>query len=186
MTPLPAMKNVVDYAHSQHRSNFADLYLCSKAKFFIGCTSGLFFVPVLFKTPILSVNVYPVSPIHMFPNTLTIFARVYSEEEARFLSLREVLDEPTLCYRHSDKEYRDAGLRIVENTPGEILCATQEVLELVSNDLNFTRWTPEQQLFQTRLRETLSCSQYVKEYGDTMFYPNAICRIGSRYLQENW
>lgn len=187
MKPLPSMRNVVDYAHSPYRSSFADLYLSTGARFFIGCTSGLRVLPVFFETPIVNVNIYPLSPLDMSEKSLTIFKHVYSVKEGRNFTLREILEEPTLYFRFHDVEYCDAGLRIVENTPIEILCAVQEMLGFLSKDPEFTTWTPEQNLFQTRIREVLArLRQRGLGDADTRVYPDAICRIGSTYYQENW
>ena len=187
MKPLSSMSGTVDYAHSKYRSSFADLYLCSRARFFIGCTSGLRNIVALFEKPMLDLNVYPLSPLDVSPKSLTIFKRVYSENEERYISLREMLEDPTLYFRFRDAEYRDAGLRIVENTPLEILRAVQEMLGFLSEDPEFTVWTPEQHLFLTRIGEVLVSLQR-RGMGDevSQFYPGAVCRIGSSYYHENW
>jgi putative glycosyltransferase (TIGR04372 family) len=187
MKHLPSMRNVIDYAHSRHHSSFADIFLCSRARFFIGCTSGLRFIPAMLETPILDINIYPLSPIDISKKSITIFKRVYSDKEERYLTLQEILDDKDLCFRFSDAEYKDAGLAVVENTSMEILCAAQEMLGFLSMDPEFTMWTPQQRQFLARTREVLHRS-HKRGLGDaaSQFYPDAICRIGSAYCQENW
>ena len=48
MRPLPKEKGIVDYALSNAKSEFMDLFLCSTCKFFIGTNSGLGLVPPIF------------------------------------------------------------------------------------------------------------------------------------------
>ena len=187
MKRLPPMTHVIDYAHSEYRSGFADLYLCSRARFFIGCISGLHVVAQLFNTPLLNVNMYPISCMDISARTLIIFKRVYDEKKRRYIHLRELVEDPTSYHRLTDGEYRDGGLRIVENTPTEILSAVQEMLRLLSEDPGFAMWAPEQHLFQTRIRDVLvSRRQQGLGHGDTIFYPDGICRIGLSYYRDNW
>lgn len=186
MSRLPQMAKVIDYSHSQYKSGFGDLYLCHKARFFLGCLSGLKLCAMLFGKPILRVNHYPLSPEDIFPNSLNIFKKVYSEKHSRFLSLKEILNDPTLCYRHTDEEYKMAGLKIVENSPGEILDSTLEILDILADNSKLNNTSSEQHFFQNNLKKILKNSSYAAGYGNTMFYPDAMCRIASKFFHENW
>ncbi len=182
MPPLPQVDRVVDYAHSPHRSPFADIFLSSKAKFFIGSQSGLRVLPMMLGTPLLNLNYYPLSLDDIQPSNLTIFKRVFSEKKGDFLTLREIMADPMLCHRQTDEEYRNAGLSIRENTPEEVLAATCEYLDL----LKFDAWTPEQRCFQEELRGSLRRSAHAKGYGNTAFNSEGFCRIAQSYLREHW
>ena len=52
--------NVIDYANSQYRSDFMDIYLTSKCEFFISSGGGLDGVAVIFDKPILYINYVPI------------------------------------------------------------------------------------------------------------------------------
>ena len=56
MTPLPQMDNVLDYAHSQAKSDWMDVFLCGRCRFFIGLASGLSQVAARFGVPCVYVN----------------------------------------------------------------------------------------------------------------------------------
>ena len=58
MSKLPKMTRVIDYANSSIKNNRTDIILCSKCKFFIGTSSGLYTVAKAFGRPILQTN-YP-------------------------------------------------------------------------------------------------------------------------------
>ncbi|NQU38478.1 MAG: TIGR04372 family glycosyltransferase [Lentisphaerae bacterium] len=185
MTPMPERAHLIDYARSRHRSGFADLYLCSTARVFIGCHSGLRTLPSLFNTPTVSVNVWPLSPLDFHERHLTIFSTVFSKPLGRPLALEEVLSDPSFCYRSTDTEYEASDWRIQENTAEDILEAVREMLGIVDRGhYGVEHWSPEQVEFQAQLQTALRTSPFVRTYGDTMFYPDALCRTGSSYLRR--
>ncbi len=51
MKPLPQRERLIDYAHSQARTNLLDMYLFSQCRFFIGTSSGPILIPQIFGTP---------------------------------------------------------------------------------------------------------------------------------------
>ena len=63
MTRLPAMEGVYDYTHSPRKSAELDILLPAAAQVHVGCSSGLSLVPLLFGTPCLFLNWYPVMPL---------------------------------------------------------------------------------------------------------------------------
>ena len=56
MTPLPPMPRVVDYAHAIERVDWMDVYLWSRARFFVGTQSGGSEPPKVFDTPTIRTN----------------------------------------------------------------------------------------------------------------------------------
>ena len=61
MTPLPPMDNVVDYALSDTKSDWMDVFLWSRSRFHIGTISGAGMVPVAFGVPVVATNTFPVT-----------------------------------------------------------------------------------------------------------------------------
>lgn len=47
---------IIDYA-TKYRSDFADIYLSAKCKFFVGCSAGILCVPYIFHVPVIQANV---------------------------------------------------------------------------------------------------------------------------------
>jgi len=185
MRPIPDVKNFVDYAHSGYKCDFGDLYLSSKAKFAIVNNSGYRALPQLFGVPLLTVNQYPVTPMDIYDRSLIIYKKVFCQAVGRQLSLREILSDDKLCHFNTDNEYEKAGLRIEENSPREILDAVVEMLKLVDNN-SWDEWDDWQKGFQREIQICLKDSDHLYGYGKTMFYPDGFCRIGSKYVRENW
>lgn len=63
--PLPDTGNprIVDYS-TKFRSDFMDVYLCAKCRFFIGCASGPDVLPTAFNVPVLSAGHFPYNHSH--------------------------------------------------------------------------------------------------------------------------
>ena len=56
MSNLPKMKNVIDYANENIKSELMDIFLAAKSKFCVGTDSGYFRIPRFFGVPVLLTN----------------------------------------------------------------------------------------------------------------------------------
>lgn len=180
MTPIKNRLNVIDYAHSEYRSSFADLFLISKCLFFIGCQSGLRTLPQLFRKPILTVNAYPISPLDFYPEHLIIFKKVLNIQSMKYLNFEEIMSDPLYCFHDTDKDYTKAGIKIVENDPEEILEAMREIFKLIRD--GFPSYTIEQKKSEFFIQDKLAHNDKINN--KTNFYPSALCRIGQAYLKQ--
>jgi len=185
MKKMPKMENVIDYAHSKYRSDFADICLSGKARFAIVNNSGYRCLPQLFGVPLLNVNVYPVTPMDCYQKSLIIFKKVYSTTSGKNLKLKEVLKTPMVGYYNTDEEYKNAGLKICQNSEDEILDAVKEMVQIGSDD-TWEELSDEQILFQSEIKKSLKESPYFNDVRTHIFYPDGFCRIGSNYMRENW
>jgi len=118
MIPLPRIARVIDYPHTAFKSELMDLYLISECRFYLGVNSGPLDIAWLFQKPVLLTNLTEWTM--SFPKRkgdLAIIKHIFSRSRNRFLSLREILEEPFEC-----QSIRDAGgdYVMVENTPDEI------------------------------------------------------------------
>lgn len=119
---------IVDYA-TKYRTDFMDIYLCSKCYFFISPGIGLDAVPALFRKPILYANFIPFEQIHSWgSNYLFIPRKLWITSEKRFMAFREILESGAGRFT-STKQYEKMGIEIIENTPEEIASVTIEMDE---------------------------------------------------------
>src|SRR5205085_9657302 len=56
MRQLPKLRGVIDYAHSKHKSERMDVFLCGGCRFFVGVASGLCHIPTTFGIPCVLTN----------------------------------------------------------------------------------------------------------------------------------
>jgi len=126
MTPLPKIERVIDYAHTQYKSELMDMYLLSQCRFYVGTNSGPFDVVTLFSKPMVLVNTIEWSlALPAKRGDLAIIKHTFSRSRNRYLSIKEILEEPFSCqvFRPPSDEYIK-----VENTSEEIRDVIEEFL----------------------------------------------------------
>tara|TARA_B100000427_G_C15493466_1_gene588719 strand:- start:36 stop:1409 length:1374 start_codon:yes stop_codon:yes gene_type:complete len=132
MKSLPIMEKVIDYGHSIHKSPSMDLYLISECEFFIGLASGPTFVAALFDKPQVQVNMTDYTlGLPLKKGSLGIMKHVFSRTQNRFLSIREVLNEP-FAVTAFDESISDEYI-FVENSDEEIYNLIEEFMNRRNN-----------------------------------------------------
>ena len=115
---------VIDYA-THYRSDFGDLYLPAKCKFFLGSEGGLSSVPWTFNVPVAYANVI-LGHVGFRGPDLYIPKKLWWKEKRRFLKFRETLAWGADVWG-SSKQFEDAGLEVLENSSDEILALAKEM-----------------------------------------------------------
>lgn len=171
MAPFHA-GGVIDYARHPLKSDRLDVLLCAKARFFLGCTSGLAFLSMCFGVPVAHANMIPVDTLGFRYCDLSIPKRVYSKSLKRYLTFQELFQSDYGSYIVSE-QYKNAGLRLDENTPEDILHLTLEMLDRLEG--NFVA-NEEDENLHSRYLSFLRSGHY--SYG-------AGSRIGLAFLKNN-
>lgn len=127
MPPLPPMPGVVDYAHAASKADWLDVYLCATARFFVGTSSGLGYVPALFDVPCVLTNWFPVGTRPWRRRDLYIPKRHCDSRTGRTLGVSRAF-APPLGYVHVPQEIAAAGAALVDNSPEEIHEVVLEML----------------------------------------------------------
>jgi putative glycosyltransferase (TIGR04372 family) len=112
---------IIDYSSSKFRSDFLDIYLLSKAKFFLGNDSGIWAVPAIFRRPFAMTNFSYLA--HFYENDypwLFIPKRIRDSRTGNFLTLRETLGAG-LGAPTGTSIFSAAGVELVNNSSAEIL-----------------------------------------------------------------
>jgi putative glycosyltransferase (TIGR04372 family) len=131
--PLPTSNAcIIDYP-VQFRSDFLDLYLISKCRFFFGCASGLHGVAYLFNSPFAGANFCPLEEIAVGNRSLYIPKLLHSQdprEPTQFSALKSkgLFNLPPET-AHTPKFYADMDLYWVENSPDDILDLCKDMMD---------------------------------------------------------
>ncbi len=170
---LPDLDNprIIDYA-SYHRTDFGDIYLPTKCKFFLGSVSGISLVSTIFHVPVAWANVVSLDHSPLRKGDLFIPKKIWSIKKERFLTFREILESEIADYIYSE-QYSEAGLEAVENTAEEILALAKEMNERLDRNLEYTE---EDEELQSRFRSLFQ--PHHRSYGSP-------ARIGAEFLQQN-
>jgi putative glycosyltransferase (TIGR04372 family) len=133
MAPLPAMDRLVDYPHTEFKSEESDIFLAASARFFIGTTSGLMNTVMSFGTPCLLVNC--ISNYFQLWNNRVLFTLkpLWSHVEQRYLSVAEITEEKFRWKLFNINQLTSIGIEPHANNAQEIEAATLEMLERLEN-----------------------------------------------------
>jgi putative glycosyltransferase (TIGR04372 family) len=178
--------SIVDYPNSKFKSDFLETYIFAKAKFYIGDDSGINAIPCAFKKKLgitnailFSVASCPISqgPLFMFVNNLSIFKRYFSIEKGKLFNLSEII----LSFKNSGlspylgSSYEKLGIKLIENSPKEILDLTVELDKRVNDD-----WEEDPEHLR-RENEFWKIFDISCKRQDRMFFP----KLGYNFLKEN-
>lgn len=156
MSKLPAMKHLIDYAHSDLKHDWMDVFLCASCRFFLGSNSGLSWVSTVFGVPSALTNLVPVSVMPFGKMDIGIPKLHWSRDENRYLSFAEIFSSPIANYRFTG-EYENAGIQVMENTEEDIRDLANEMLQLLDGT-GF--YTPEDESLQKRYKEFFKPGHY--------------------------
>ena len=159
MKPLPAMNNVIDYAHHPLKSPRLDIILCASCKFILGSTSGICLVSSLFGIPAAIANMMPAADLWYGPHDISIPKRIWSQDSKRYLSLEESLQYPNGWYRYAS-QYAANGLEPVENDPDDIAGLAGEMM----NRLCAKEFALQEDILTKELYKSLLDKRYASFY----------------------
>ncbi|MCL0053718.1 TIGR04372 family glycosyltransferase [Dehalococcoidia bacterium] len=123
---------IIDYA-SDYRTDFGDIYLSARCKFFVGSMSGLSSVAATFSVPVVKTNMFYTSEDPYGHRDLVIYKLIWSNQKGRLLTYPEILESEVGGYLMSC-DYDQADLKVFENTSEEILGVTQEMIDRLSGE----------------------------------------------------
>ena len=110
---------IIDYANSEIRSHFMDIYLGAKCYFCISSQGGFDAIPIIFRRPVAIIEV----PIGLFftssEKILLLTKHLINKLSKKELTISEIFSS-NVGIAQSSKEYEDNNVEILENSPEEI------------------------------------------------------------------
>jgi putative glycosyltransferase (TIGR04372 family) len=170
-SPMPQLFQVIDYARLPVRSERMDVFLCAKARFLLGNSSGISFVSSAFGVPVAFANMIPTSALGMLPCDISIPKVLHMRGSSREMRFNEVLGGPSGNFRLA-KLFEESGIEIAENSPDDILDLVREMLDRLEGTFSETE---EDRVLQDRFKSLLRPGHY--GFG-------AVSRVGSAFLRK--
>jgi len=166
-SPTPDLPRVIDYAHSEFKSDWMDVFLASQCRFFLGGSGGIVGVPQAYHVPLIATDFPPICPNLM--NACDIFTPklLYSKKYERLLTFKELM-QPPFIFTEWHEIFDREQVVIVNNTAEEILEVTKEMLDRVEGRLTYRS---DDDALQERFRALIP-----PEYGVML------CRVGRSFL----
>ena len=170
-------ENVIDYANSDFRSDFMDIYLTSKCDFFISTGGGLDGIAIIFDKPILYINYLPVGEWAVGSDKfLFSYKKYFDENEKKNLSLSKIF-ENNLAYKYKkENELNKMGFSLKNMDSNELKDA---VLEMEKYHRNI-KISDEQKIFKKKF------ALLIKKYpSDKNYFGNIFPTISNNFLKKN-
>jgi len=176
MTPLHPMDNVIDYAHSDAKSDWMDVFCCAQCRFIIGTPSGMWPISSAFGVPLIMTNMLPTNLAFDFSSKDVFIPRLcWSIKENRYLTFGELLSYP-VAVATTQFSFDRMGLKVEQNTEEDINEAVTEMMKRLDKTLEYSN---EDEIRQERFRSQTSSSFY----GEKPISVSA--RIGKDFLCEH-
>lgn len=128
MTPLPKMERVIDYALSDAKSDWMDVYLTASCRFVLGTSSGISLVASMFGVPISAANFFPSGERLHTSRDVWIPKLVRERASGRLLTFDECLSMP-LALIYDAQRLPARGLETLDSAPEDILSLAIEMLD---------------------------------------------------------
>ena len=127
-------EKIIDYSFNG-RSDFLDIFLIAKSRFFVGTTSGTSHVAKLFSVPYLMTNYIPFFPMPEQPQSMFLLKKITNQNK-KMLTYKQCYDIGLFTKGKGNKfsfnkTYEEMNLVPTENTKKEILEATKDMINMI-------------------------------------------------------
>ena len=174
---------IVDYANSDLRNDFMDVYLGAKCTFCISTGLGFDFVPYIFRRPIALMSL-PVGDLRTHSEKFLLSTKHHIlKKEKRKLSLSEIFTHG-LAYAYNTKIFEQKGIELVDYTPEEIKDIAIEMVENLEFKKKLNHEEEELQKTFKRLF-ALNAKQTENQHPYPKFHGQIRCRFSTKFLREN-
>lgn len=168
-----ANPRIIDYARNG-RTDFMDIFLGARCRFFLGDTAGISTIPLIFRRPIARANLIPLEWAcpSWGPHDVFIPKKLWLRKERRFFTFREIFDSGAGRFLKTE-HYEQLGIEVVENTPEEIRALIVEMDERLNGTW---RTTEENKDLQRRFWSLFKASE---------LHGTIRSHIGAEFLRTN-
>ena len=132
-------KKIINYANSQSRTDFLDIYLISKCKFYISTGTGLDSVATLFRKPALILNYSTFGNIERNPNVIIFVPKLFwSNSKERLLSFKEIFEIGAHLFS-GDDQFATHDIKLLDNKVEILTLSIDEMEKRVNKKWNDTK-----------------------------------------------
>ena len=168
MTKINEKEGLIDYAHSEHKSEKLDILLAANSRFCIATSSGFFAVTSIFDIPAILTNTsHSIVYYRLKKNDFYVPALLKRRSDKNYLKLTETMFPPFSIVNVNAKDrYKDWNIEYFKNSPEDILFATEEMIERLNNN-NFDKLKKLQQVIKNKLnsKQNIYTSEKINHYG---------------------
>lgn len=147
-------ENIIDYAISEHRSDFLDVYLASKSDFMISSESGINELAVMFRKPVLIIDHYYCGAYEKYASKMIILPKKFKNiDTGNLVSYDEAYKK--LMHHDNPLEIIKLGYEVIDNSEFEVKQAAESMLDLLNNNFTIHKILKKQKIFWSQLENSL-------------------------------
>lgn len=125
---------IIDYVHSEHKSELGTLFLGAGCEFCFGTSTGFMAIPQVFQRPCAVTDFVPIEYISTFCRDRVIWKHHW--KDGREMTFDEIIASGAGQFLHKDN-FKEAGISLKNNTPEEITELVLEMLEEPEDQTDF-------------------------------------------------
>ena len=173
---------IIDYANSEMRSDFMDIYLGAKCTFCISTGVGIDIIPIIFRKPLVEIEA-PVAFLRTYcKNFLLLTKHHVLANNNQKLRLSEIVSSE-IVRGLTTESFKSKGIKLVENSPEEIRDVALEMADRLEGT-----WIPDEndEKLQDKFWKifTSESKTQFSAYG-TVLHGEIRARYGAKFLREN-
>jgi len=173
---------IIDYANSEIRSDFMDIYLGAKCTFCITTGVGIDAIPIIFRKPLVEIEV-PIAFLRTSSKKFLLLTKhhVLASNNQK-LRLSEIVSSE-IARGLTTESFKSKGIKLVENSPEEIRDITLEMADRLEGN-----WISDEndEKLQDKFWEIFTSKSKTKftTKGD-MLHGKIKAKYGAKFLREN-
>ena len=147
--------NILDYATSNDRRDFLDIYLMSECEFLISDSTGISSIAALFRKPSLIINDTNLHDLIAHPNRKMLLLKKYKNlNTGKIISFEEVFKKK-IDYITSVSKVNELGYYVIDNNEIEIKKASENFLYIINNNQILEEILDKQKIFGKMLKNIM-------------------------------
>jgi len=142
---------VIDYAHSEYKSDIMDVFLCATTEFFLGNSSGLFILSTIFGRPCALSNMLPFVCTGFTNRDISISKLLRKFGEKNYLGYAEILSGGIANFRNSI-QYEQGRIEVISNSSEDICNLVRDMFSLLDKKISSDEITEINKYFLQNLK----------------------------------
>ena len=176
-------KHFIDYPFTKFRSDFMDLFLIYRCNFFIGSNTGLDCIAQMFRKPLISLNMLPISLFYLYKRKILLAPKILIKNK-RKLKLKEIFNEKihnchtTECYKKKNIICQELNSKEINQIISEFINLEKNLWKLSKNDQKLQNKFRSEYLKLIKVKENINNNQ-------SLNYKNTIGYLSCNYIKAN-
>lgn len=166
-------KMVIDYAHSEHRSDLIDVFLCGSCKFFLGNSSGLFILSTVFGVPCALTNMLPFTCTGFTKRDFSIPKLLRKSGAQKYLTLSEIVLTKIANFRNAN-QYSRNSIEVIPNTSDDVCNLVSDMFDSIDGQIPISLIENQRAIFFEKLQPVNYCygsssnisPSFIKKYSE--------------------